>query len=103
MNQEQVERLKDIMLRFGEIHTALSKTSLPSNEYNPISGLFATAKIDLYKLLTDIEMTINSHEVSKVKCDLCGKEWVAVRPGGLAKLECPNCGNITHFENIGNT
>ena len=40
------------------------------------------------------------HEVSSVKCDLCGKEWVAVRPLGLIKLECPNCKNMVQFENV---
>lgn len=40
------------------------------------------------------------HEVSIVKCDLCGYEWVAVRPAGLIKLECPNCGNVVYFENL---
>lgn len=39
-------------------------------------------------------------EVSTVKCDLCSKEWVAVRPEGLIKLECPNCGNMVHFYNV---
>ena len=41
------------------------------------------------------------HEVSLVKCDLCGFEWIAVRPLGLDKLECKQCGNMVHFENIG--
>ena len=40
------------------------------------------------------------HEVSKVKCDLCEKEWIAVRPEGLDKLECPNCGNIVNFDDV---
>lgn len=40
------------------------------------------------------------HEVSLAKCDLCGYKWVAVRPEGLTKLECPNCGNMVNFENI---
>jgi len=40
------------------------------------------------------------HEASKVRCDLCSYEWVAVRPKGLKKLECPNCSNMVHFENI---
>jgi len=39
------------------------------------------------------------HEASKVKCDLCNYEWIAVRPKGLTKLECKNCGNMVHFEN----
>ena len=40
------------------------------------------------------------HEVSKVKCDLCSYTWVAVRPEGLTKIECPHCGNMVNFENI---
>ena len=48
--------------------------------------------------MPEIENT--PHEVSKVKCDLCNHEWVAVRPEGLIKLECPNCGNMVYFENI---
>jgi len=40
------------------------------------------------------------HEVSLVRCDLCTKQWVAVRPEGIKKLECPNCENMVYFENI---
>jgi hypothetical protein len=52
-------------------------------------------RIDAQKIVNDCK-----HEVSKVKCDLCGKEWVAVRPEGLTKLECPDCGNMANFENV---
>ena len=41
------------------------------------------------------------HEVSKVSCDICTYEWVAVRPKGLVKLQCPNCLYDVHFENVG--
>ena len=40
------------------------------------------------------------HEVSTVKCDVCTYSWVAVRPEGLTKLECPNCGGFVFFENV---
>jgi hypothetical protein len=40
------------------------------------------------------------HEVSKVQCDLCSHQWIAVRPEGLKRLECPNCGNLVTFENV---
>jgi len=33
-----------------------------------------------------------------VTCDLCGYNWVAVRPADLSKLECPNCNNMVQFE-----
>ena len=45
-------------------------------------------------------MKEEKYEVSKVKCDLCSYEWVAVRPLGLTKLECSNCKNMVYFENI---
>ena len=38
------------------------------------------------------------HEVSEVKCDVCNYRWVAVRPEGLTKLECPKCGGLRSFE-----
>lgn len=57
-------------------------------------------------LLLDAENIINApidpidpHEVSKVKCDVCNYGWVAVRPLGLTKLECPQCGGLCSFEN----
>lgn len=40
------------------------------------------------------------HEVSKVRCDLCKNEWIAVRPYDTDKLECSQCGNVANFENI---
>lgn len=40
------------------------------------------------------------HEASMVKCDICGNTWMAVRPAGLVKLQCPNCLNMCSFENI---
>ena len=40
------------------------------------------------------------HEVSSVRCDLCGKEWIAVRPEKTRKLECPRCHNIVFYDNI---
>lgn len=39
-------------------------------------------------------------ESSKVKCDLCGATWIAVRPVGLTVLECPNCENLGTFETL---
>jgi rubrerythrin len=44
--------------------------------------------------------TATQYETSLVVCDLCGHSWVAVRPQGLEKLECPNCDNMVYFENI---
>lgn len=40
------------------------------------------------------------HEVSLVECDICTHKWVAVRPLGLTKLECPNCNLMVEFTNI---
>lgn len=35
---------------------------------------------------------------SKVKCDLCNHEWVAVFKFGSERLECPNCRNMVTYE-----
>lgn len=35
---------------------------------------------------------------SKVKCDLCSYEWVAVYHEDCDKLECPNCNNTVIFQ-----
>lgn len=35
-----------------------------------------------------------------VECDLCTKQWRAVYHIDSDKLECPNCGNMVHFEII---
>lgn len=43
---------------------------------------------------------VDGWEASLVECDLCRHRWVAVRPEGLTKLECPMCHNISNFENI---
>ena len=32
-----------------------------------------------------------------VKCDLCGKEWIAVRLADAPQLECPNCENMVNY------
>lgn len=33
-----------------------------------------------------------------IKCDLCGYESLSVHHISCDKLECANCGNISHFE-----
>lgn len=52
-------------------------------------------------VLLNAENIINKdlHEVSKVRCDVCNYRWVAVRPLGLDKLECPKCYGVCSFEN----
>jgi len=37
---------------------------------------------------------------SKVRCDLCNFKWVAVYHKDSKKLECKNCGNMSHFEQV---
>ncbi len=35
---------------------------------------------------------------SKVKCDLYGREWIAVFHIDCEKLECPDCHNTAYYE-----
>ena len=46
------------------------------------------------------EEQMSEHEASLVKCDCCGHEWVAVRPKGLVKLECPECMTLRFFDDV---
>ena len=39
-------------------------------------------------------------QVAKVKCDLCGHEWIAAMPVDLDKVECPHCDNMVNYEII---
>ena len=48
VTQQQIEKLEEIMLGFGEAHNLLAKTSLSKEEYQPISGLLAKAKVELF-------------------------------------------------------
>lgn len=43
----------------------------------------------------------NGWESSKVRCDICSHEWIAVRPDNTPKLECPNCHNVAYYEDLG--
>ena len=68
---------------------------------NPLmkTGLLLTGAGDVLNK-TKSQDNLDPHEASEVRCDLCSYEWIAVRPVGLDKLECPNCGNVSYFENI---
>lgn len=71
-------------------------------EFNNIVVAAKLATYEKYKKLGLDKAILKSDlwESSMVKCDLCGHEWIAVRPEGLQKLECPNCHNMVLFENI---
>lgn len=55
---------------------------------------------DAVESVKDI-INYDPHEISHVKCDVCQHRWVAVRPKGVEKLECPNCSGFVYFENVG--
>ena len=38
---------------------------------------------------------------SVVECDICMHKWIAVFHSSCERLECPNCGNMAHYEIIG--
>lgn len=37
-----------------------------------------------------------------IKCDLCGYESLSVHHNSSDKLECANCGHMSHFEVLKN-
>lgn len=43
-------RFEECMSQLGEAHNLLAKTNLSKKEYEPISGLLAKAKVELFKI-----------------------------------------------------
>jgi hypothetical protein len=54
---KMVKELNSIMLKFGDVHDLLAKTSLSKKEYQPISTLFATAKVELFNFYLTVKET----------------------------------------------
>jgi len=52
---ELIEILESAMTDFGEAHNLLAKSTLPREEYNPISGLLAKAKVELFKVYRSLK------------------------------------------------
>lgn len=46
----KVEELESVMMQLGQAHDMLAKTKLTPNEYQPISSILATVKVELFKL-----------------------------------------------------
>lgn len=51
-------RLSDVMLKLGEVHNMLARTTLSKEEYSPISNLFAVAKVELFNIYYDLKNEI---------------------------------------------
>lgn len=64
------------------------------------SDLEHLSQEDTVEAAKDIIMNYDPHEVSKVECCICKHSWVAVRPKGVERLECPNCKCMVDFENV---
>lgn len=64
------------------------------------SDLEYLSQEDAVECANDIIMNYDPHEVSQVKCLVCEHSWVAVRPKGVKKLECPNCQGMVDFEDV---
>ena len=54
-NTNVVRRLEDIMSKFGEAHNMMARTKLSTEEYQPISSLMATAKVELFNIYYELK------------------------------------------------
>ena len=50
-----LDLLQEILLTFGEAHDLVAKSTLPKEEYNPISALLAKGKVDLFEFYNRIK------------------------------------------------
>lgn len=53
--KSDLDLLQEILLTFGEAHDLIAKSSLPKEEYNPISGLLAKGKMDLFEFYNRVK------------------------------------------------
>lgn len=84
---------------FADRHT-VPHYDKPNGRVVYTMNIWAEFYLDINVIEHVKEIVEDPHEWSKVSCDLCGNSWVAVRPVGVEKLECPNCHNLSQFENI---
>lgn len=54
-NTDVVRRLESVMSKFGEAHNMLARTKLSKEDYQPISSLLATAKIELFNIYYELK------------------------------------------------
>jgi len=43
------------MSKFGEVHNMLARTNLSKEDYQPISSLLATAKVELFNIYYELK------------------------------------------------
>jgi len=85
-------------LRKKDSHGTIEWIEFTINEtYLPLMAEFPKD----YRHINGGEINPHGWAVGKVKCDICSHEWIGVRPSNQTKLECPNCKQVAHFEEIG--
>ena len=66
-----------------------------------IKGIKQIDIADLVAFIPEYEQWLQENSkvwtITRVTCDLCGQEWVAVHHIKANKLECPNCNNMTIY------
>ena len=50
-----VRRLESCMSKFGEAHNMLARTKLSKEDYQPISTLLASAKVELFNIYYELK------------------------------------------------
>lgn len=96
---EGLAQEQDLKKQGWELTSTISAETILSNIYDICNEEYE-AEERIRDIIRLFRPEYDPHEASKVECGLCGHTWVAVRPKGLTELECPNCNNMTQFENI---
>lgn len=97
--EEGLKQEQDLKRQGWELHTTISAETILSNIYDICNEEYE-AEERIRDIIKQLIPDYDPHEASSVECDLCSHTWVAVRPQGLKELQCPNCKNMTQFENI---
>lgn len=97
--EEGLKQEQDLKRQGWKLQTTISVETILSNIYDICNEEYE-AEERIRDIIKQLIPDYDPHEASKVECGLCGHTWIAVRPQGLTELQCPNCKNMTQFENI---
>lgn len=84
ITEKEIEKLSGIMSKLGEAHNMLAKTSLSKEEYQPISGLLASAKVELFNFYNEHKAALQNKVSEKCK-------HKSLADTGAGYYYCPDC------------
>lgn len=103
ITEKEIKNMEDILLHFNEAHNMLAKTSLSKEEYQPISGLLAKAKVELFNFYNEHKALKNKvSDEAKITSECKDPNCEYCHGTGEIKIDNPTSMIISYCECFGN-